>query len=252
MQRFDGKVALITGAASGIGLASARRLAREGARVFACDVNVGQLQAEVAALAAEGLQVKAHALDVADVAACGAAVAAAVAAFGRLDVLGNIAGIGQCQHFGEIEQATWDKVMAIHITGVFAMCQAAMPHLLESKGNIVNISSVAGLVGLPYSAAYCASKGAVLLLTKSLATEFAGRGVRVNAICPGGVTTPLSKSFVMPADIDMGLMGRMTALTPETFTDPSEIAASLAYLASDEARFVTGTGFVIDGGQTAI
>jgi len=253
MKRFENKVALVTGAASGIGLASAQRLAREGARVFACDLNFEQLEQEMAKLVAEGHTVRTHKLDVADSAACHAAVAAAVAQFGRLDVLCNIAGIGQFKSFDEISQAEWDKIMAVNVTGVFVLCQAAMPHLLASKGNIVNMSSSAGVVGVPYNAAYCASKGAVLMLTKSLSSEFAARGVRVNAICPGGVNTPLSRGFneSMPKDMDANLMMRVFPLTPFN-AEPEEIAAAVAYLASDEARFVTGIGFSIDGGQTGI
>ncbi len=252
MNRFTNKVALITGAASGIGLATMQRLAREGAQVFAADMNIEQLKTEAAKLNAEGLKITAHALNVSNVEACASAVEAAVATYGRLDVLCNIAGVAQCDHFGDLKQALWDRVMAINVTGVFAMCQAAMPHLLATKGNIINISSVAGLVGLPYSAAYCASKGAVLLLSKSLAVEFASRGVRVNAVCPGGVATPLASNFKMPENANMDLFARMMALTANTFAEPSDIASSIAYLASDEAHFVTGTGFVIDGGQTTI
>lgn len=253
MKRFENKVALVTGAASGIGLATAQRLAREGASVFACDLNFEQLEQEMAKLTAEGHTVRTHKLNVADSAACHAAVAAAVSTFGKLDVLCNIAGIGQFKSFDEISQAEWDKIIAVNVTGVFVLCQAAMPHLLASGGNIINMSSSAGVVGVPYNAAYCASKGAVLLLTKSLSSEYAGRGVRVNAICPGGVNTPLSRGFneSMPKDMDTNLMMRVFPLTPFN-AEPEEIAAAVAYLASDEARFVTGIGFSIDGGQTAI
>lgn len=252
MKRFENKVALVTGAASGIGLATMRRLAAEGASVFACDMSADQLRDEVKKLADQGLPVQAHVLNVTDSAACRAAVAAAVAQFGKLDVLCNIAGIGQFKNFLEVTEAEWDKVMAVNITSLFVLSQAAMPHLLESKGNIVNMSSSAGIVGVPYNTAYCASKGAVSLFSKSLATEFAGRGVRVNAVCPGGVNTPLvAKSFTMPEGVDMALMGRLFSIAGNN-AEPEDIAACVAYLASEEARFVTGVTFSIDGGQTAI
>lgn len=251
MKRFEGKVALVTGAASGIGLATLRRLAGEGAQVLACDMNAAQLQAEVAQLTAAGQQAKALVLDVTDSAACRAAVATAVAEFGRLDILCNIAGIGQFKHFAEVTEAEWDKVLAVNTTALFVLSQAALPHLLETQGNIVNMGSSAGMVGIPYNAAYCASKGAAVLFTKALAVEYAGRGVRVNAVCPGGVNTPLARSFNAVEGLDSGLLMRAFPLTPFQ-AEPEDIAGAVAYLASDEARYVTGHTLVIDGGQTAV
>lgn len=251
MKRFDGKVAFITGAASGIGLASAARLGREGAKIYASDINAALLEEESARLAKEGITVTTQALDVTDEAACRAAIEACVKTYGKLDVLCNIAGMVMTKHFTEISSQEWRRVMDVNTNSVFVLCQAAMPHLLESGGNIVNISSAAGLQGLPYNSGYCASKGAVLLLSKALAVEFASRGVRVNAICPGAVNTPLVKDLKVPEGADMALYGRMFPLT-SYFAEADEIAGSLAYLASDEARFVTGSALVIDGGQTAV
>lgn len=251
MQRFDGKVAFVTGAASGIGLATMTRLGREGAKIFAADINAGQLAEEVAKLSEEGVDIHSRTLDVTDEADCRAAVEQCVAQFGKLDVLCNIAGMVLTKNFADVSVAEWDRVMTVNTRSVFVLCQAAMPHLLKAGGNIVNISSAAGLQGLPYNSAYCASKGAVLLLSKSLAVEFAGRGVRVNAVCPGAVDTPLIKGLQIPEGADMALYGRMSPLT-SYFAQAEEIAGSVAYLASDEARFVTGSALVIDGGQTAI
>lgn len=251
MKRFEGKAALVTGAASGIGRATTERLASEGARVLACDINAELLQKEVAALAAKGYDVTARVLNVTDSADCNAAVADAVARFGKLDVLGNIAGTLMFKHFTDITDAEWAKVFAINVNGVFALCRAAIPHLLESKGNIINIASAAGIVGTPYNAPYSASKGAVAMLSKALAVEYASRGVRVNAVCPGHVHTPMTSGVVPPEGADFALFGRLSPLVLPG-ADPAEIAGAIAYLASDEARFVTGTVFVIDGGQTAI
>ncbi len=251
MQRFDHKIALVTGAASGIGRATAERLAREGAQVLACDVNAALLETEVAGLVAQGLRVTARVVDVTDVAACNAAVAAVVAQFGRLDVLCNVAGTLLVKHFEELTDEDWQRQMAINVNGVFFMCRAAIPHLLASKGNIVNVASIAGLVGVPYGAVYSATKGAVLMFTKALAVEFASRKVRVNAVCPGSVMTPLVAGYMPPEDADFNLLGRLVPLTPN-HGQPEDIAASIAYLASDEARFVTGAGLVVDGAQTAI
>ncbi len=251
MNRYTDKVALVTGAASGIGCATAERLAREGAQVLACDINAALLETEVKRLAGEGLAITARTLDVTDVDACNAAVAAAVAAFGKLDVLCNVAGTLFLKNFTEISDAEWHRQMAINLHGAFYLCRAAMPHLLESKGNIVNVASVAGLVGIPYGAVYSASKGALLMLSKALAVEYGSRGVRVNAICPGSVATPLVSGFAPPEDADFGLLSRLMPLLPE-HGQPAGIAATIAFMASEEARFMTGSGVVIDGAQTAI
>lgn len=251
MKRFEGKAVLITGAASGIALATTKRLAGEGARVLACDINAELLQKEVKALVEQGLDVTARVLNVTDSADCNAAVAEAVARFGKLDVLCNIAGTLMFKHFTDLTDAEWAKVFAINVNGVFAMCRAAIPHLLETRGNIINISSAAGIVGTPYNSPYSASKGAVLMLSKALAVEYASRGVRVNAVCPGHVHTPMTSGVVPPEGADFALFGRLSPLVLPG-ADPAEIAGAIAYLASDEARFVTGSQFVIDGGQTTI
>jgi meso-butanediol dehydrogenase / (S,S)-butanediol dehydrogenase / diacetyl reductase len=251
MRRFADKVAMVTGAASGIGRATAQRLAEEGARVFACDINAVQLRQHVDALRDAGLEVRAHVFDVRDSGACRAAVQQAVTAYGGLDVLCNIAGVALFKALPEITEEAWDDIVAVNLTSIFVLSQAAMPQLLARKGNIVNVASTAGIVGVPYSPAYSATKGGVLLFTKSLAAEYTRRGVRVNAICPGGVNTPLIQGFALPEGADMDLVGRVMPLTPFN-AEPEEIAAAIAYIASDEARFMSGTGFVIDGGQTAI
>lgn len=251
MQRFVGKVALVTGAASGIGLATAERLAREGARVLACDIQAEKLREEVARLSADGLEVSAHSLDVTDAAACNAAVAAVVAAHGRLDVLCNVAGTLFLKNFTEITDDEWHRQTAINLHGPFYLCRAAMPHLLASQGNIVSVASIAGMVGVPYGSVYSASKGGLLMLSRALAVEYGSRGVRVNAICPGSVATPLVAGFSPPEDADFNLLSRLMPLLPE-HGQPAGIAATIAFIASEEARFMTGSGVVIDGGQTAI
>lgn len=250
MQRFTGKAVLVTGAASGIGLATTRRLAGEGARILACDANADLLRKEVQALAGQGLEVVPRVFDVRDSAACGEAVAEVVARFGKLDVLCNIAGVLMFKHFTELTDEEWTKVFAINVNGVFAMCRAAIPHLLETRGNIVNFASVAGMVGVPYGTPYSASKGAVLMLSKALAVEYAARGVRVNAVCPGSVLTPMTSGVTPPANAELPVFARLSPLIDHA--RPEEIAGAVAYLASDEARFVTGSSLVIDGGQTAI
>jgi len=247
MRRFDGKVALVTGAASGIGRATALRLAAEGARVLCADISEDGLRDTVAEITRACGQATAHGCDVSDHRAASATVATAANTYGGLDVLCNIAGTGTFQHSAEVTPEQWNRVLAVNLSGTFFMSQAALPHLLERRGNIVNMASSAGLIGQPYCAAYCASKGGVVQLTKALAVEFARRGLRVNCICPGGVITPLSAGFKPPAGADMELIRRL-ALVPER-ADPSEVAAAVAYLASDEARYVNGATLSIDAGM---
>ena len=248
MERFTGKVALVTGAGSGIGRATALRLASEGARVALADINERSLADTCAALAA-GSEAISVVTDVRDSAACDAAVAACVDRFGQLDILCNIAGIALCQHLTDISDEQWQRVMDINLNGVFFMCRAAIPRLVESKGCIVNMSSSAGLEGQVYNSAYCASKAGVLMFTKALAIEFSKQEVRVNAVCPGMVKTPLTENFAMPDNADMQLMGKLFPLLEGA--EPEEIAAAVAYLASAEARFITGAALPIDGAQTA-
>jgi len=250
MGRFDGKTALVTGAASGIGRATALRLAAEGARVWLADIDTVALAATADQVRSAGGLASTGRLDVREPGVCRDAVAAAVASLGRLDVLCNVAGIGVYGHSTAISPDEWDRVIAVNLSGTFFMSQAALPHLLETRGNIVNLASSAGRVGVAYAAAYCASKGGVVLLTRSLAVEFAHRGVRVNCVCPGGVDTPLTRAFRAPEGARPELMARMSSLSGG-LARPEEIAATVAYLASDEARFINGAAVSIDGGQTA-
>lgn len=249
MQRFDDKVALVTGAASGIGRATAIRLAQEGASVMLADINEEGLQETQQAINNIEGESAIVMLDVSSLKDCQNAVATVISRFGKLDVLCNIAGIFISRRLTDIQEEEWHRMVGINLNSVFFLSQAAMPHLIETKGNIVNMASTAGLVGQVYNAMYCATKGAVVMLSKSMAVEYSKSGVRVNAICPGAVNTPLAESFSLPEDPDMDLFMRLMPLLDAA--EAEEIAAAIAYLGSDEARFVTGTAFVIDGGQTA-
>lgn len=249
MSRFTKSSGLLTGAASGIGRATAIRLASEGAHVFCCDVDEAGLAQTVATITSAGGTAVAHRLDVSDAAACRAAVAACVARFGKLDVLCNVAGVMSWGHATEISEAEWNRVVAINLSGPFFLSQAAIPHLLETKGVIVNMASAAGVVGQAYTLPYSVTKAGVISLTKCLALEYGKRGLRVVAIAPGGVKTPLTAQTKFPDGADMSLVGKMMPLLP--LATPEEIAAAVAYLVSDEARFVTGAVLSIDGGQTA-
>jgi len=249
MQRFVSKVALVTGAASGIGRAAALRLASEGAAVLATDVNETGLQETVDAIGSSSGESSAYVCDVSDFKQARASVEVAVAKYGGLDVLCNIAGIGRFVNTAEISPEEWGQVIGINLTGTFFMSQAALPHLLERRGAIVNMGSTASLIGQAYSAAYCASKGGVLQLTKAMAVEYARQGLRVNCLCPGGVTTPLAAGFRPPAGADIDLIRRLVLVAEKC--EPAEIAGAVAYLASDEARYINGAFLSIDGGLVA-
>lgn len=247
--RFKGKIALVTGAASGIGRASAVRLAKEGAVLALADINAAAIEALAAELhGAYDTRVACFSFDATSADSCRAMVSAVAGHFGTIDVLCNIAGIAGGWHFHEMPQAAWDRMVAINLTSVFAICQEAIPHLRKSRGNIVNMASASAKQGQPYTTAYCATKAGVVALTRCLAVEYAQDGVRANAICPGGVNTPINQTLNFPTDIDAKMMDKLYPLFP--MAEPEEIATALAYLASDEARYVTGIDFSIDGGQT--
>ncbi len=190
MNRFTGNVAIITGAGSGIGQATARRFGAEEATVACVDIDEPAAQKTAAAIVEAGGNASAFACNVADPASVSAAVAAVASGLGAPNVLCNIAGIGNFAHTIELPFDDWQRVIAVNLTGTFLMCQAVLPHILENGGNIVNTASNAGLQGLAYSAAYCASKGGVVQLTRALAIEYWKSDIRVNAVAPGGVDTP--------------------------------------------------------------
>ena len=232
--RFDGRVAIVTGAASGIGLATAQRLADEGAMVVRVDI------------AKDGLDDDAIAGDVSDPSFASLLVAQTVERHGRLDVLANVAGILRTANTHEHSIETWEQVLAVNLTGTFLCCRAAIPELLKTRGNIVNVSSTAALAGHPWAAAYAASKGGVLALTRTIAVEYGRKGLRCNAVCPGSIDTPITKDFAFPDGADMDLVRRIMAL--DKARGPETVAAAIAFLASDDAAHVNGEDVRVDGG----
>lgn len=253
--RFAGKVALVTGAGSGIGRATACRLAAEGGAVACLDVledAVGETADHINAAPGDGGpsgRAVAIGCDVTDPASVAEAFDRVVAALGPPTVVCNVAGVGGFVKTEESTVEQWQRTIAVNLTGTFLVCRAALPTLLEHGGCITNVCSTAGLIGQPYSAAYCASKGGVALLTKALAVEYMGRGVRVNAVAPGGVDTPIIWDFMPPEDADQKLIDRI--MTPMGFTSPAQMAGALAFLSSDEASYATGAILTVDGGVTA-
>jgi len=247
MRRFENKVVLITGAASGIGRASAERIASEGGTLFLLDVDAAGLEETAKRCAELGADVATQICDVSSASEARAAVEAAVQRFGRLDSLCNIAGILHFHHTHELPLETWRRILSVNLDGTFFMCQAALPHLLASRGNIVNMSSTAALAGHPWTAAYSASKGGILALTYTLAIEYCGKGLRANALCPGSVTTPIHAVFKLPEGADRNLLYRI--MPPDrVFRGPEAAAAAVAFLASDDAAHVNGELIRVDGG----
>jgi len=255
--RLDGKVALVTGAGSGIGRATALVLAREGARVAVCDINLKGAEATVAQIAAKGGVAAACRLDVADEAQWTATVEAVRQAHGGLHALVNNAGVELVKPILDTTLADWRKLMAVNLDGVFLGIRAAAPAMLDSGGGaIVNISSIAGMRGYNRQAAYCTSKGGVRILTKAAAVEFAERGwpIRVNSVHPGVIDTPMLDDMMAGRSAAQRAAGRdkLKAMMPiNRLGEPADIAEAVLYLVSDAAKFVTGVELPVDGGLLA-
>ncbi|MFD5827727.1 SDR family NAD(P)-dependent oxidoreductase [Lentzea sp. NPDC060358] len=247
--RLTGKIALITGAAGGIGEATAELFAREGARVVITDITSARLEKLAERLEGEGAEVLVAELDVSSPTAWEAVVERTRERFGGLDVLVNVAGIVDWPGIEDTGQEAWDRVIAVNQTGTWLGMKAALP-LLRASGNasIINTSSVLGLIGSGAAAAYQASKGAVRLLTKTAAVEYATRGVRVNSVHPGVIVTSMIKTILD----EQGDRQPDIVRTPMRRAGrPAEIAGAMVFLASDESSFVTGAELVVDGGLTA-
>ena len=247
-RRFDDKVAVVTGAGSGIGRATALRLGQEGASVIAADIStaVTEVVAEIEAGGGTAVSVTA---DVSRRDGAEQPIDLALERFGRLDVLCNVAGVLAASHSDQTTDEEWDRIIAVNLTGVFYTTRRALPALVESKGAVVMASSTSALSGHPWMTAYSASKGGVLAMTRTLAMEYARRGVRVNAVAPGGITTPMVGGLQLPDDVDFSLFDRISPL--DEFRGPETVAAAILFLAAPEAAHINGEVLRVDGGTLA-
>lgn len=247
------RVAVITGAGSGIGQAMALLFAREGARILAADVNGSAAEETAQQIRTAGGACEAMTVDVVQLEQVRGMIERAQAAYGRLDILCNNAGIGSTTTVVDSEPEEWDRVMTVNVKSVYLGCKFAVPVMIQQGGGvIINTASVAGMVGIINRASYCASKGAVIALTRQVAVDFVEQNIRVNCLCPGTVDSPWVGRLLDQADDRAAARRALEARQPMgRLGTPEEVAAAALYLASDDAAFITGTGLVIDGGWTA-
>ncbi len=246
MNRFAGKIALITGAASGVGRATARQMVEEGANVFGVDINEEGLEAVAVELGDKFIP---DVVDIRDRKSCHSTVETCVERFGGLDIVANVAGVVRSHHATDVDEESWRLIMGVNLDGMFWVTQAAIPHLKKSAGNIVNVASNAGFMGQAYTVPYCAAKGAVINMTRALAMEYIKSDIRINAIAPGGMKTAMTENWSVPDDIDFELMKTYTGF--RGMAEPETAAQAICWLASNEAARCTGSILSVDGGLTA-
>ncbi len=251
---FNNKTAILTGAASGIGFETARLLGKEGAKVTIMDINEQRAQKAAKQLGDEGIEAYWFQLDVSNAIDVDNTFRKAIENYsGILDILVNNAGIAD---FGNVENTSrdlWDRIMAVNVNGTFYCSKASIPSMKQQGGSIVNFSSVAGVVGIPGMAAYCTAKAAIIGLTKQMAAEYSAQGIRTNCVCPGTIASTALGQQLLGSDTSEETQKKRLAKYPiGRFGEPIEIAQAVLFLASDQASFVSGSAFNVDGGMTAI
>ena len=243
------EVALVTGAASGLGRGTALALARAGANVCIVDINAAGLEETAQQVRAIGRKALVHATDLSVAENCEAAVAAALASFGRLDALCNVAGLIIFTNSTQMTVKDWDKTLAVNLSAPFHLSQAAIPHLLEHDGAIVNVTSCAAYIGEAYAAAYCATKAGLNAMTKAMAMEYMHKPIRINAVAPGGMKTNIAANLRIPEGADHALIKRFSGL--RGLVEVDDVAEMVVYLASDAGRGFHGACVTMDRGITA-
>ena len=243
------RLALVTGAARGLGRAIAEVLAGQGVSLLLVDVLAERLEQTRAELVAAGARCEAFPADIADSANCVAAVEAAVKHYGRLDVLVNAAGLMRFNHAVDVSEQEFWRIMQVNAAAPFWFAQAAIPHLLKTHGNIVNVLSQSALIGTPYIVPYSMSKAALMQLTKSLALEYVDQPIRINAVAPGGMMSEISEGTQPPADADFAKIKRFSGQRPPS--DVAEVAAVVGFISSPQASAVHGAIWTADGGVTS-
>lgn len=252
--RFQGKKAVITGAATGMGYDIALRFGMEGASLALLDINEAALSDAAQTLSANGITVKAYQLDVSNPQAVSNTFSKLIEEFsGTFDILINNAGIADFGTVDTTESEVWNRVMAVNLNGTYLCSKYALPAMKQQGGTIVNFGSVAGMVGIPNMAAYCTSKAAVIGLTKQMAVDYSKLGIRVNCICPGMIAdTNMGRQILATDESEEMMIKRLSKYPIGRFGKPEEIVAAVLFLASDEASFVCGSAFTVDGGMTAL
>lgn len=247
-QDFAGKSVLVTGAARGLGRATALAFARRGARLTIVDIEAERLEQTRVDILAVGAEVEAIAADIAHRETCVTAVARAVERHGRLDVLCNVAAVLRFHAIAEVTQDQWERIMAVNVSAPFYFCQAAIPHLLASHGNIVNVTSQGALLGSAFIVPYATSKAALLHMTRCMAMEYVKQPIRINAVSPGTMKTEISAGLEWPRDVDKELVQRFSGVRPPG--EPEDVAEVIVFVASDQARAIHGACVPADQGAT--
>jgi NAD(P)-dependent dehydrogenase (short-subunit alcohol dehydrogenase family) len=248
MTEGGNRVALVTGGARGLGRAVAEALAADKVDLFLVDILADRLESTRAELTAAGARCAVFAADIAERDQCFAAVEAAIAEYGRLDILCNVAAIVRFNRATEVPEAEYQRIMAVNAAAPFWFCQAVIPHLLETHGNIVNVASQAAVMGTPYIVPYSASKGALVQMTRSLAIEYMDQPIRINAVAPGTMSTEIGSGVTTPEGLDMAKVQRYSGQRGPARAE--EVAAMIAFVASPAASAVHGAILAADGGVT--